>query len=245
MSTRRRTVVALTALITAAGLVPASAATAPDPERQPERVTGVPRPAAPVPPGSPGDLGSAGTPGDLGSSSTATAVPNPTIAARLQSRSQAIVPTFGGKVSDVGSGAKIWSRGSTVGMRPASATKVLTATSALRVLGASHRYRTTVLQSQSARDHVYLKGSGDPTLSTARLQQLAATTATSLKAEGITTATVRVDDSLFPRPTNATGWESSDVPQWVAPVRALVVDQQNSADTSMQAAKVYADALRA
>lgn len=89
-------------------------------------------------------------------------------------------------MTDVGSGATVWSRGSTVGMRPASATKVLTATSALRVLRANHRYDTTVMQSQSARDFVYVKGSGDPTLSTAWLQKLAATTASSLKAAAVT-----------------------------------------------------------
>ena len=139
-------------------------------------MTGVPRPAAPVTPTAPGELGA----------TRAAAVPNATRAARLQSRSQAIVPTFGGKVTDVGSGATVWSRGSTVGMRPASATKVLTATSALRVLGANHRYDTTIMQSQSARDFVYVKGSGDPTLSTAWLQKLAATPASSLKAAAVT-----------------------------------------------------------
>lgn len=199
MSTCRRTLAALaaTALPALAVAPSAHARSGPDPERISERVTGVPRPAAPVP--------------GLGSARSA-AVPDATLRARRQSRSQALVPTFGGRVADVGSGATVWSRGSTTGMRPASATKVLTATSALKVLGPGHRYATTVMQSQSARDHVYLKGSGDPTLSSARLDSLAHATARSVKAQGITTVTLRVDDSLFPAPTNAVGWEREDVP---------------------------------
>lgn len=204
-----------------------------DPERIPERVTGVPRSADPVP-ALPPSSGSAGA-----------AVPDATLAARLQSRSQSLVPTFGGRVVDVDSGASVWSRGGPVGLRPASATKVLTAMSAIKVLGADHRYRTTVVQAKTHNDRVYLKGSGDPTLSTTRLTGLANSTASRLTSQGVGSVDLRVDDSLFPAPTNAHGWEKEDVPEYVAPVRALVVDQKNSMDTSMQAAEVYAKALRA
>lgn len=212
------------------------AAAEPDPgldlERVPERVTGVPSPAAPVPP----------VPPRTGQGS---AVPDATLAKRLQSRSQPLVPTLGGRVVDVASGKNVWSRGGPVGLRPASATKVLTGMSATKVLGADYRFRTRVVRPRTQNDRVYLKGGGDPTLSTARLQSLAKSTASTLDAEGVTSVSLRVDDSFFPAPTNAHGWEPGDVPEYVAPVRALVVDQKNSMDTSMQAAQVYATALRA
>ena len=237
MSHPRRRPWAVAALGVLALVIGPSAAAQPgpetDPERVPERVAGVPRPAGEVP-ASPPSTGSAGQ-----------AVPDSTLAARLQSRSESLVPTLGGRVLDVDSGKSVWSRGAPVGLRPASATKVLTAMSAIKVLGADHRYRTTVVQPRTQDDRVYLKGSGDPTLSTARLTGLANSTATRLKSQGVSSVYLRVDDSLFPAPTNAHGWEKEDVPEYVAPVRALVVDQKNSMDTSMQAAGVYAQALRA
>ena len=202
-----------------------------DPERIPERVTGVPRPAGPVPTEAPSDAWARAE------------VPDSTLAERLQSRSEALVPALGGQVVDVDSGSTVWSRGAAQGMRPASATKVLTALSAIKVLGADHTFTTRVLQVKANNDRVYLQGSGDPTLSTARLQSMAKSTATRLKSQDISSVALRVDDSLFPEPTNAEGWEDEDVPEYVAPVRALVVDQKNSMDTSMQAAGVYADAL--
>lgn len=203
-----------------------------DPERVPEEVTGVPEPAQ-------------GVPAAPRSTGRSTAVPDATLAARLQSRSEALVPALGGRVVDVDSGKSVWSRGGPVGLRPASSTKVLTALSAVKVLGPDYRFRTRVLQPTSHDDRVYLEGRGDPTLSTARLKGLATSTANRLDAQGVKDVYLRVDDSFFPAPTNAHGWEAGDVPEYVAPVRALVVDQKNSMDTSMQAAKVYADALRA
>lgn len=235
MSHPRRRTWATAAVGALALLVAPSAGAQPDPpvdlERVPERVTGLPAPAEPVP----------SSPPRTGRSA---AVPDATVAARLQSRSESLVPTLGGQVVDVGSGAKVWSRGGPAGLRPASATKVLTALSALEVLGADYRFRTRVVQARTHDDRVYLEGGGDPTMSTARLRSLAKSTANRLDAQGVRSIYLRVDDTFFPAPTDAHGWEKGDVPEYVAPVRALVVDQKNSMDTSMQAAGVYADALR-
>ncbi|EBL6366759.1 D-alanyl-D-alanine carboxypeptidase/D-alanyl-D-alanine-endopeptidase, partial [Salmonella enterica subsp. enterica serovar Heidelberg] len=85
---------------------------------------------------------------------------------------------------------------------------------------------------------------GDPTLTSARLKTMASTTASAFKAQGITAVKVLVDDSLFPAPTNATGWKAEWVPSEVAPVRALVVDQVNVMDTSVNAGYVLANQLR-
>lgn len=224
------------ALVAAGGSASAAPTADPGPdtdlERVPGTVTGIPAPADPLP-------------SSPRTRSGAAAVSTDLMSRRLQSRSQSLVPTFGGRVMDVASGETIWSRGSAPGLVPASATKVLTGYTALKTLGPSHRYSTTVHQAKSWRSYIYLKGSGDPTLSTYRLKMLAATTASTVRAEGIRTVTLRVDDSAFPKPTNAVGWQTGDVPRYVAPVRALVVDQRNSMDTSMDAAQVFADALKA
>lgn len=222
----------LAATVAVTSSASAAAQPVPDPERVPEKVTGVPEPAQGVPAAPP-------------SADRSAAVPDATLAARLQSRSEALVPSLGGRVVDVDSGRSVWSRGGPVGLRPASSTKVLTALSAVQVLGADYRFRTRVLQPKTHDDRVYLEGRGDPTMSTARLKSLATSTANRLDAQGVKDIYLRVDDSFFPAPTSAHGWEAGDVPEYVAPVRALVVDQKNSMDTSMQAAKVYADALRA
>lgn len=222
----------LAATVAVTSSASAAAQPVPDPERVPEKVTGVPEPAQGVPAAPP-------------SADRSAAVPDATLAARLQSRSEALVPSLGGRVVDVDSGESVWSRGGPVGLRPASSTKVLTALSAVQVLGADYRFRTRVLQPKTHDDRVYLEGRGDPTMSTARLKSLATSTANRLDAQGVKDIYLRVDDSFFPAPTSAHGWEAGDVPEYVAPVRALVVDQKNSMDTSMQAAKVYADALRA
>ncbi|MGO1166533.1 MAG: D-alanyl-D-alanine carboxypeptidase/D-alanyl-D-alanine endopeptidase [Janibacter sp.] len=222
----------LAATVAVTSSASAAAQPVPDPERVPEKVTGVPEPAQGVPAAPP-------------SADRSAAVPDATLAARLQSRSEALVPSLGGRVVDVDSGESVWSRGGPVGLRPASSTRVLTALSAVQVLGADYRFRTRVLQPKTHDDRVYLEGRGDPTMSTARLKSLATSTANRLDAQGVKDIYLRVDDSFFPAPTSAHGWEAGDVPEYVAPVRALVVDQKNSMDTSMQAAKVYADALRA
>lgn len=236
---RSRSVAVATALGLALTALPTVAAADPTPppgvdlERVPERVTGMPGPVAPAPTPTPS------------TGRRAAGVPDATIAARLQQRSTVLDPQVGGSVVDVSSGKTIWSRNASTGLLPASNTKVLTAYSALKTFGAGHRFTTSVRQARYSRDRVFLKGSGDPTVSTYRLQSLAASTAWQLKKQGIKTVSLRVDDTLFPAPTNAKGWEAGDVPLYVAPVRALVVDQENSMDTSLHAASLFARTLKA
>ena len=57
---------------------------------------------------------------------------------------------------------------------------------------------------------------------------------------------VQVDDSLFPEPTLATGWNDGYYDgATVAPVRALVVDEHSVMDTSVDAGQVFAKQLAA
>jgi D-alanyl-D-alanine carboxypeptidase/D-alanyl-D-alanine-endopeptidase (penicillin-binding protein 4) len=158
-------------------------------------------------------------------------------AARLGSR-------FSGTVLDVASGATVWSRRGTTALMPASTTKLVTATNALSVYGPQHRFTTTVRRGSSWHD-VVLVGAGDPSLSTADLTVLARATALQVRAHGARTVRVWADDSLFSRPTLARGWKSSYVPAEVRAVRALVVDEHRAADTSLDAATVFARRLRA
>lgn len=57
--------------------------------------------------------------------------------------------------------------------------------------------------------------------------------------------TVRLDDTLYPAPTYATGWPSDYEPYVVAPVRPLVRDLRNNRDTATDAAAFFTARLAA
>ncbi|MFF7983468.1 D-alanyl-D-alanine carboxypeptidase/D-alanyl-D-alanine-endopeptidase [Streptomyces sp. NPDC007901] len=164
------------------------------------------------------------------------------IADNLDTRSQdaRLGSTLGGVVLDAGSRKPVWGHGATTALMPASNTKLGTATAALTVLGPGHRFTTKVVQGDGT---LTLVGGGDRTLTTADLTELARTAVTGLKKAGPTSVRVRVDDSLFPEPTLATGWNDGYYPDSVAPVRALVVDGHHVTDTSLDAGQVFAEAL--
>jgi D-alanyl-D-alanine carboxypeptidase/D-alanyl-D-alanine-endopeptidase (penicillin-binding protein 4) len=151
---------------------------------------------------------------------------------------------WSGQVVDLATGRAVWSRSTTTTRIPASNEKLITAYVAMKSLGGGATLTTSVLQGSRYKSSVYLKGAGDPTLTSARLGTMASTVASAYKAQGITAVKVFVDDSLFPAPTNATGWKAEWVPSEVAPVRALVVDQANVMDTSVNAGYVLANQLR-
>ncbi|QNP74303.1 D-alanyl-D-alanine carboxypeptidase/D-alanyl-D-alanine-endopeptidase [Streptomyces roseirectus] len=148
--------------------------------------------------------------------------------------------TFSGVVVDAKSDKEIWGHDATTALMPASNTKLATSTAALTVLGPSHRFTTKVVYGDGT---LTLVGGGDRTLTTADLQAMAKTAVAGLKAAGLTTVKVRVDDSLFPEPSLATGWNDGYYPDNVAPVRALVVDGHGVTDTSLDAGQVFAKAL--
>lgn len=143
-------------------------------------------------------------------------------------------------VLDVASGDVVMSSGDARVQAPASTAKTMTAVTALTCLGPETRLRTSVV-SGSAAGEIVLVGAGDATLTRleaaaaelpagqsarpASLAELARVTARALKAAGVTTVTVRVDDTLFRGPRTATGWPSSYVATGVvSPVMALSAD---------------------
>lgn len=157
-------------------------------------------------------------------------------------------PRLGGhytaQVTD-SSGRAIWSHWPAVAYLPASNNKLVTAYVALRSMGPTTRISTTVNQDPARSWLLYLKGGGDPSLSSSRLASLASATATALQVQGRSAVYLRFDDTLFPAPTNAPGWKSSYVPYDISPVRALVVDSHNRTDTSKDAAATFRSMLQA
>lgn len=162
--------------------------------------------------------------------------------------SRASTATFGtaftGAVIDAGTGRVIWQRNGSTGYMPASTTKLFTAFDALTTIGPDRRFTTLVRQGPSA-DQAILVGSGDPGMSSSQLDTMARTTATSMLARSVKTSRVYVDDDVYPSFTPAYGWIPSYVPGDFTPLRGLVRDQRNLADTSADAGAYYAARLTA
>jgi D-alanyl-D-alanine carboxypeptidase/D-alanyl-D-alanine-endopeptidase (penicillin-binding protein 4) len=152
-------------------------------------------------------------------------------------------PAFaGGSVSvvvgDPLTGAVLLNDGGTAGVLPASTAKLAVAAAALETLGPRHRLTTKATLAADGR--LVLVGGGDPTLAgpkavgrfdpgfpaPARLADLAARTASALKARGVTHVQLGYDDSLFTGPSTAPGWKPTYITEGdVAPVSALEVDE--------------------
>lgn len=148
---------------------------------------------------------------------------------------------FSGTVIDVASNAVVWSKRGTTALMPASTMKLVTAHNTLTVYGPDTRFPTRVRQGSG--NTVVLVGSGDPGLTSAQIDALAASTAADLTARGLKTTRVYVDDTMFPAPTLAPGWKSSYVPADATPLRALVRDQRDLSDTSADAGAYLRDRL--
>ncbi|MFJ8061941.1 D-alanyl-D-alanine carboxypeptidase/D-alanyl-D-alanine-endopeptidase [Streptomyces sp. NPDC096142] len=162
-----------------------------------------------------------------------------TIADHLDARVQdtRLGSTFSGVVIDSTEKTPIWGHAATTALMPASNTKLGTSTAALTILGPDHRFTTKAVYDDGT---LLLVGGGDRTLTTADLTAMAATAVAGLKDAGLTSVKVAVDDSLFPAPTLATGWNDGYYPDSVAPVRALVVDGRHVTDTSLDAGQIFA-----
>jgi D-alanyl-D-alanine carboxypeptidase/D-alanyl-D-alanine-endopeptidase (penicillin-binding protein 4) len=162
-------------------------------------------------------------------------------------------------VVDPGSNTALLERKSTAVRTPASTLKLLTAASALTLLGTERRLATRVVQDGAA---ITLIGGGDATLvrgksdnplwrENASLRKLARAVAEQLGPEPIR---LQYDDSLFTGPALAPGWSRSfPADGVVAPVTALMVDggrvRPNALsrvrDPAREAAVVFANLLRA
>lgn len=127
-------------------------------------------------------------------------------------------------------GRKVYSAGGDRARIPASTMKILTTATALTLLGAQHRFETTVTRPSAKQ--VVLVGGGDPYLcsrkacapQSAKLQTLAAQTARELKLADSVSVSLGYDDSLFSGPAWNPAWPAGYRDQ-VTPTSALWVNE--------------------
>ncbi|MFC9914361.1 D-alanyl-D-alanine carboxypeptidase/D-alanyl-D-alanine-endopeptidase [Streptomyces sp. NPDC127197] len=164
------------------------------------------------------------------------------MAANLDTRvlDQRLGSDVSGVVLDADSDSTLWDHNGSTALMPASNVKLATSTAALTVLGPEHRFTTKVVYGDGT---LTLVGGGDRTLTSADLAELAQTAVAGLQKAGLTSVKIAVDDSLFPEPTLADGWNEGYYPDSVAPVRALVVDGRGVQDTSIDAGQTFAELL--
>jgi serine-type D-Ala-D-Ala carboxypeptidase/endopeptidase (penicillin-binding protein 4) len=129
---------------------------------------------------------------------------------------------------DLATGRTLFARHADLPLAPASNEKLAVAFAALHELGPSYRYHTTVFARGSQqgavwRGDVFLKGFGDPTLTSLQLDRLA----TQLRFLGIQRITGRVlgDESWFDSVRTAPGWKAAFFITECRPLSALVVDR--------------------
>lgn len=129
---------------------------------------------------------------------------------------------------DLTTGRMLFARHADLSLAPASNEKLTVSFTALRELGTAYRFRTEVFavgRQAGAVWHgdVFLKGFGDPTLTSLQLDDLA----TQVSQLGIARITGRVlaDESWFDRVRTAPGWKSSYFINECPPLSALVVDR--------------------
>lgn len=153
-------------------------------------------------------------------------------------------------------GTLITGRSANRALAPASTMKVLTTLAAVDVLGADHRFTTSVVASGKAK--IVLVGGGDPLLTDkqsrsaakpASLEALAKATAASLTASGVKRVTLGYDASEFSGPDFSPDWLTK-WRSWVSRVSSLLVDGgrfnqwQSDPKPALTAAKAFAARLK-
>ena len=162
------------------------------------------------------------------------------------------------KVIDLDSGATLYSRNATRLLTPASNMKLVTSATALGRFGEEYRFRTEVyLPPESidtggvVRGDVYIKGYGDPTLSTAsyraNVMHRAGTdigqVVTVLQSLGVTRVVGHIvgDETYFDARRTVASWGAGDT-AYCGPLSALCLNQGNvdgrrAADPALATAK--------
>ena len=126
------------------------------------------------------------------------------------------------KVYAPASGEVLFERNSSLYVRPASNMKLMTSATALHVLGPRYIFKTSVAFDSldvegTVHGNIYLKGYGNPDLTTADLDTLAIRTA--MLGVRRVTGSVMADDSYFDSLSWGAGWMWDDEP---APYQAYV-----------------------
>jgi serine-type D-Ala-D-Ala carboxypeptidase/endopeptidase (penicillin-binding protein 4) len=129
---------------------------------------------------------------------------------------------------DLTTGGVVFERNADTPLAPASNEKLPVTIAALRSLGPAYRFPTEVLGDGQLvggtwQGDLYLKGFGDPTLTSSGLAKLAA----ALKRQGIRRVSGRLlgDESWFDTRRTAPGWKAAFYINECSPLSALVVDR--------------------
>ena len=152
-------------------------------------------------------------------------------------------------VVDLSTGETLYAHKSDVPFAPASNEKVPVSFTALTHLGAGHRFHTEIYgvgERAGARwdGDLVLKGFGDPTLSSADIDRLAAT----IRGRGIRSVTGRIlgDETYYDTKRAAAGWKSTFLGGETPPLSALIVDRAQgwpALSPPLLAARALEDAL--
>ena len=164
----------------------------------------------------------------LASAAVAASVPLPTrLANALAVRGNAPASSAALAI-DLQSGGVVFARHADLSLLPASNEKLPVTFAALHTLGADYRFKTEVLGRGDRvgsvwRGDLFLKGFGDPTLTSGRLARLAAEVA----ATGIKRVDGRLygDESWFDRKRGGPGWKAGFMVFECPPLSALIVDR--------------------
>lgn len=190
-------------------------------------------------------------------------MPNPGVLASRLDPLLRTGATYTASVMDAQTGTVLYSKNASTPMIPASNVKLLTAISAVKNLGANHRFVTSVVAGtepgtvvfKAAGDALLSAGESDPTQVQGRagLTSLAEAVARSLKEAGVTTVRVQLDDSIFTGPTLNPAWDMGDVQAGeTAPIYPAAVNSAfapagsglpRPQDAALAAAQIFATAL--
>ena len=150
---------------------------------------------------------------------------------------------------DLTTGSVLFARNADLPLAPASNEKLTVTYAALRELGAAYRFHTEVfargtLDGDTWHGDIFLKGFGDPTLTSLQLDSLAA----QIAELGIVRIDGRVlaDETWFDARRTASGWKASFYVNECPPLSALVADRAwYDHHTASQPALAAAGLLRA
>jgi D-alanyl-D-alanine carboxypeptidase/D-alanyl-D-alanine-endopeptidase (penicillin-binding protein 4) len=164
----------------------------------------------------------------LAPAGSASPVPLPTRLANALAVPGNSATASGAVVVDLQTGGLLFARHPDLPLAPASNEKLTVSFTALHELGTSYRFRTEIFGRGYQEDgvwhgDVFLKGFGDPTLTSLQVERLA----TQIANLGISRIDGRVygDESWFDAQRTAPGWKASYYINECAPLSALIVDR--------------------
>lgn len=166
--------------------------------------------------------------GVLTQQAPASATPTSDLQAYVQRQMSASTAKGISVAIDVDGVGGVYRQSATSALLPASTEKLVTVLTALEALGPNARLRTELRstakqQGATLPGDLWLVAGGDPYLTSAQLQNLAAR----LKTAGLRriTGSLRVDDARYDTVRRAPGWQTSYVPDESGPLSALALDR--------------------